>query len=274
MALFSEKYGYLKPREVIIREQITEPIQNSIYNWLVRLWNNNAYYHRFDRHEIEAYVWEYFLNNRVHSFNCRDGIIRRYILSESPAWYKKLDLIEVVCQQTNQMFPAANLCIDFLNSEFERHYFAYRYIDGHIVEITSEEEIKAIEEALTTPTEGVKTHLHTALNHLSASQGKSDYRNSIKESISAVECMCRAITGENTLGKALNQMEAKGVSINSTLKSAFEKLYGYTNNPDTGVRHALMDDANAPTSAEATYMLITCSAFINYVNTKMQQTNG
>ena len=51
-------------------------------------------------------------------------------------------------------------------------------------------------------------------------------------------------------------------------KSAFEKLYGYTNNPDTGIRHALIDDTNIPTSAEATYMLVTCSAFINYLNTK------
>ena len=59
MALFSERYGYLKPREVIIREQITEPIQNSIYNWLVRLWNNNAFLYRVDRRKIEAYVWEY-----------------------------------------------------------------------------------------------------------------------------------------------------------------------------------------------------------------------
>lgn len=275
MALFSERYGYLKPREVIIREQITEPIQNSIYNWYEILKRTNckgAY--PMDFSKIEKVIWVYFLNKRLNDFPYRPLIFQDYILNDYYEWYRKLDLIEFTCHHIIRENSNANLCVNFLNSEFERHNFAYRYIDGHIVEVTSEEEIKAIEEALTTPTEGVKTHLHTALNHLSVSQGKSDYRNSIKESISAVECMCRAITGENTLGKALNQMEAKGVSINSTLKSAFEKLYGYTNNPDTGVRHALMDDANAPTLAEATYMLITCSAFINYVNTKMQQTNG
>jgi hypothetical protein len=32
----------------------------------------------------------------------------------------------------------------------------------------------------------------------------------------------------------------------------------------------LMDDINIPTSAEATYMLVICSAFINYINMKMQ----
>jgi hypothetical protein len=82
--------------------------------------------------------------------------------------------------------------------------------------------------------------------------------------------LCRNVTNKNTLGKALNELEAKGITLNNTLKIAFDKLYGYTNNPDTGVRHALMEDTNAPTSAEAIYMLITCSAFINYLNTKLQ----
>lgn len=46
-------------------------------------------------------------------------------------------------------------------------------------------------------------HLQEALEKLSPS--KSDYRNSIKESISAVECLCREITGESTLDKALKK---------------------------------------------------------------------
>ena len=33
MKLFSERYGYIDPNDVIIREQITEPILNSILNW-------------------------------------------------------------------------------------------------------------------------------------------------------------------------------------------------------------------------------------------------
>ena len=233
------------------------------------LWDRNAYYiHGFKFRKIEEYVWLYFFNQRTDTFRHQDDIIRKYILSESPAWYKKLDLIEFVCNYINQIHPDANLCIDFLNTEFERHNFAYRYIDGHIVEITSEGEIKSIEEALTTPIEGVKTHLYTALKHLSAAQGQPDYRNSIKESISAVECLCREITGTSTLDDALKCLIKKGIVINPQMKQGFEKLYYYTSDKRTGIRHALMDDENAPTSAEATYMLITCSAFINYINTK------
>ena len=268
MKLFSERYGYLNPREVIIREQITEPIQNSIYNWITILCDRNSRkVERFNFHEVEENIWVYFLNNRLDTFRYDYDIIRKYILNESHAWYKKLDLIEEVCNQV-QKRSGTCLYIQYLNSEFERHNFAYRYIDGHIVEITSEGEIKSIEEALTTPIEGVKTHLHTALKHLSAAQGQPDYRNSIKESISAVECLCREITGTSTLDDALRCLIKKGIVINPQMKQGFEKLYYYTSDKRTGIRHALMDDENAPTSAEATYMLITCSAFINYINTK------
>lgn len=268
MALFSERYGYLSPRTVIIREQITEQIQNSIYNWITKVYNENCYSPDFDFRALEHDIWVYFLDQRIDEYKRQNDIIRRYILNEKFVWFRKLDLIEVVYEQLVKMSPKIQIFTEYLNNEFERHNFAYRLVDGRIVEITSEEEIKAVEQALITPIDGVRTHLQTALKHLSASQNEPDYRNSIKESISAVECYCRTIIGENSLGKALNKMEANGITLNTTLKSAFEKLYGYTNNPDTGIRHALIDDTNIPTSAEATYMLVTCSAFINYLNTK------
>lgn len=265
---FSERYGYVNPKEVFVREQLTESIQNSIYNWLRIIRDNNRDVYGFSYRNIEEYIWVFFLNQRWDTFSSSSDILARYILDEENPWYKKLDLIEVIYNKMKKSKSRCTTYIEFLNSEFERHNFAYRVVDGHIVEITSENEIKAIEEALTTPIDGVKTHLQTALKLLSASQGEPDYRNSIKESISAVECLCRTITGENTLGKALDKIEEMGGAINTTLKVAFEKLYGYTNNHDTGIRHSLMDDSNSPTSTEATYMLITCSAFINYLNIK------
>lgn len=268
MANFSERNGYENPREVIIREQINEPIQNSIYNWITIIYDNNSYTSLFNRGDIERCVWVYFLNQRIDRFNSRDDIIRSYILDDANIWYKKLDLIELFYSLVRDASSRVNLHIDYLNTEFQRHNFAYRMVEGHIVEITSEEEMKSIEDALTTPIDGVKIHMQTALKHLSASQGEPDYRNSIKESISAVECYCRVITGATTLGAALSNIEDNGVIINATLKKAMEKLYGYTNNPDTGIRHALLDDANPPTSAEAIYMLVTCSAFINYLTNK------
>jgi hypothetical protein len=84
------------------------------------------------------------------------------------------------------------------------------------------------------------------------------------------------MTGKNTLGEALNELANKGVEIPKVLKLGFDKLYGYTCNPDTGIRHALMVDEGAyvPSSAEAIFMMVSCSAFINYLNAKKAKDLG
>ena len=121
-----------------------------------------------------------------------------------------------------------------INNGFERLNFAYRIIDNKIVEITSTEEIAAIEESLENEKDNIKVHLKKALD-LYAKRPVADYCNSIKESISAVEAYCREKTGENTLGAALNKLEKSGVIIPPILKTAFDKLYAYTNQPDVGI---------------------------------------
>ena len=65
-------------------------------------------------------------------------------------------------------------------------------------------------------------------------------------------------------------VESNGIKIPKMLKDAFDKLYAYTNQKDTGIRHALMDNDGTyvPTSDEAMFMLVSCSAFINYLGKK------
>ena len=72
--------------------------------------------------------------------------------------------------------------------------------------------------------------------------------------------------------EALNKLKDNGLIIPPILKVAFEKLYAYTNQPDTGIRHALMDEDGiyTPASEEALFMLVSCSSFINYLNKKMK----
>ena len=42
----------------------------------------------------------------------------------------------------------------------------------------------------------------------------------------------------------------------------------YTNDSNTGIRHALMDGKELPGFEEAKYMLVSCSAFVNYIQGK------
>lgn len=295
MARFSERYGYTKASDVIIRERITPEIQNAICTCFDRLPRIVCSVRSCSEDAgrrwyicLEQYVWTQFLNERENNFNANfynPTIVSTDFIEEPfKNWYEKIDLLDFVIEYIyddderyySHRFNPSNVTVysmfvDMLNSEFERLNFAYRVVNKEIVEITSEQEIATIETAIDNTPRNIQLHLNRALE-LYAQRPEGDYRNSIKESISAVEAFCREKTGENTLGKALNKLEQNGIVFPAVLKQAFDKLYAYTNQPDSGIRHALMDDsgAYAPGGEEALFMLVSCSAFINYLGSKLE----
>jgi hypothetical protein len=180
-------------------------------------------------------------------------------------WYEVYDFIEFAAnnfseEETNKKF------IKTCNSVLETELSAYRFVGNVITQITSKEEIAEIEEALETPSKPVNAHLGNALKLLS-DRKSPDYRNSIKESISAVEALCRLITKNSnaTLGQALKEVETK-VGLHKALKNAFSSLYGYTSSSD-GIRHALLEETTL-SFEDAKFMLVSCSAFVNYLISK------
>jgi hypothetical protein len=270
---FSERYGYLKPSEVIIREQITSEIQNAICNCyddleenlrLISSINENLY------EELEKHIWTSFHNFKKSEYKAFSQICLNILESNEFEWYRKLDFIEetiIILRKYISHFDIESNFIDVLNSEFERLNFGYRIIENVIVEITSSQEINSIETAIENNKDNVRLHLNNALKLL-AQRPESDYRNSIKESISAVEAYTREITGDKGLNLA--KMESAGFKISPVLRKSFEIMYGYANDPATGIRHALMDETAEyiPGAEEALFMLVSCSAFINYLNRK------
>jgi hypothetical protein len=169
------------------------------------------------------------------------------------------DFLEVTLN--NSTFPVDLQAL--WNSMLEKHNAAYRLVDGVATRITSDVEIAAIETALDVKLKGVRTHVWSALEKLSDRQNP-DYRNSVKESISAVESLAQSITGDPkaTLGEALKVL-GPAVGMHGAFRDALSKLYGYTSDAD-GIRHAILDEPTV-THADALFMLVACSAFVNYV---------
>jgi hypothetical protein len=66
-----------------------------------------------------------------------------------------------------------------------------------------------------------------------------------------------------TLGDALKQLEKRGMRLHPALKEAFLKLYGFASN-EAGVRHGTSKPSDVDQSL-ANFMLVTCSAFVNYL---------
>ena len=152
-----------------------------------------------------------------------------------------------------------------INELFQREYVGYRFIDGEITPISDDIEVAEIEKSLDIEFQGCKSHIKKALGFLS-DRDNPDYKNSIKESISAVESICQIIAQNSkaTLGEALKKLEEHGVKIHEAMKKSFSSLYGYTSD-EGGIRHCEgMFESNV-TFEEAKFMLVSCSAFVNYL---------
>lgn len=189
--------------------------------------------------------------------------IRQYFFSCE--WYEVYDFLEFVIWYFNRM---RDELADSFNSMLERELSGFRFISGNAVDITDEQEIKMLKEVLSdTKYEGVSAHLKRALELLSDKK-KPDYRNSIKESISAVESIAKIITNkpQATLGDALKVLEKSG-KIHKALKNGFSSLYGFTSD-EGGVRHAMLEEPDL-SSADAKFFLLSCTSFVNYLKTQI-----
>jgi hypothetical protein len=185
-----------------------------------------------------------------------------------------LSLIEYLCPKINDfLFDCRRLYSNLkpeliyiaFNQLFEREYVGYRFVSEKIVPITDENEIAAVEEAINrNPHQKVAAYISNAVKEL-ANRGNPDYAKVIKESISAVEAMCQILVKKaSTLGEALKRLKDNGIGIHPALEEAFSKLYGYTSN-ENGIRHANINDDGTQAFEEAKFMLVTCSAFVNYL---------
>lgn len=192
--------------------------------------------------------------------------LKQYVLKAE--WHEVYDLIDSAANGPEE--SVREWFCECCNRALEENLSAFRFVGTQLTRLSSEEEIEAVSEALarTDKISGTRMHLKTAIE-LYSDRTSPDYRNSIKESISAVESICQFVSNKPkaTLGDALKSLRKKH-KIHPALNTAFDKLYGYTSNSD-GIRHGVLEEGTID-CADAQFMLVACSAFINYVLAKSE----
>jgi hypothetical protein len=182
------------------------------------------------------------------------------------AWHFPFDIFEELLEGAKDMAHDPHLVGSLIRNALERENQAYTFVGGRFVERMTLQEIESVETGLQIPIEGVRVHLTDALQKLSDRENP-DFRNSIKESISAVESACRHLTKrENAmLPDALKLLDSQR-PFHPAFRESLVKLYGWTSD-EGGIRHAIKD-ADKVERADAQYMLVACSAFVNYLMTR------
>jgi hypothetical protein len=280
---FSQRIGKRKLKVELEKENLSPELKNSLWTLVLELTieskdKNTDMYGRekwSPRSKFFRSVWMHFFKRPIDNLAIQYGnyygqVNYRDAQSEIREWYYEadwdlaLDFIEFCVNYDDNLHDYP------FNDFLKREMSAYRFVDGNLVEINSKEEIIEIESAIKNSNKfnSVRTHLKRAIE-LYADKKNPDFRNSIKESISAVESLSKIIVQDNktTLGKALKAIEKKH-NIPNSLKNAFSALYGYTSD-EGGIRHSLLERNVKIDLEEARFMLIACSAFVNYLISKI-----
>lgn len=266
---FSDRYGIKSENTDIQIDDFDTRTRTKMANYM-----NSIIYCCYEDQLLSEEVQIFIRNIRMnvylldvdysHHYSLSDTI---HILTETihnNSYDSVLSVIEYVCRTIAEYRKSEKPYILY-NDLFEKEYVGYRFVDGLITPITDMNVVGSIEKAIVSTDQQVNEHFKKALALIS-NREKPDYENSIKESISAVEAECNLINGRaGTLKEILNELEKnKKVNIHPALREAFIKLYGYTGD-GKGIRHAGQIGGENASFAEAEFMLISCSAFVNYL---------
>jgi len=283
---FSRRFGYVEPVADLSEKDMPDSLRAGIWDatrmfFMEKIssgggYDGVGYSPAFE--QLSAQIWFQFFRKPIDSRprNPHDArkLVREKILYsfEFHEVYSFIEFLAELNYREDQDWGDALISkkfVRFCNNVLERERASFRFVGPLLVKITDEEELAEIHSAIAESSSvGVRKHISAAAEKYSSTT--PDYRNSIKEAISAVESAAYFLLGEKTDGlrSALKKISARYI-IHPAMQQGFEKLYGYTSDQD-GIRHAILEEKEI-TQSEARYMLISCSAFANYLVSLRQE---
>lgn len=274
MRRFSERNSYKPIRQQIQKESVDKQTRTLLWNYLkIALWDDwESYRYGWTTHseqinQLTRRLWIHHFNFSLDSLpefepwesNGAYAIIKRYFMECK--WFEVYDFLEFVVE--NWSGQGEEQIVSGLNSILEKELCGFRFIGKQITPITDESELEAIDQAALRAPDAVKRHMMRAVELLS-DRRSPDYRNSVKEAISAIEALCQTVTGDEkgTLGKLLGKIDG----LHPAFKAALSSMYGFTSDAE-GIRHSLLNEPTL-TFTDAKFFLVQAAAFVNYISGK------
>lgn len=189
---FSDRIGVTTPQQVLLLDQISVALRNSLWNFLLSwLFRGRDEDYRSSGVTIAKRFFKYPVDSLPKYGFQRKGWLRAYFFNDDTRWYQIYNLLEfiIVNGPILRSYMKPEKTIPAVNKVLEEEMSGYRFVNGQLAPITNEGEVSAIstaiEQADSLGFSGVRTHLDESLS-LMSKKPTPDYRNSIKESISGV----------------------------------------------------------------------------------------
>ena len=225
-----------------------ERLRNAIWNFLLDLYLGS-------RTRICS-VWTEVLGRRAdelsgNQFSALKALREWYLRAP---WNEVYDVFEHLITKYS-----SRDAISSGNAMLVREGSGYRFISGVLVPVTNDIELTSVEAASAHigSFKGASQHIVQAVRHL-GDRDNPDYRNAIKESISAIESAVEVATGQADFRKGVQKL-----GMHSQLGQALVNLYQWASDEE-GIRHAMTEDSRVGI-AEARCIVVTSSALVNYL---------
>lgn len=199
MPTFSQRIGVKPTRTILQLDSMDDDLRNGLWNVCYDRLFKYFLQKYFSPHEdrLVGGLWRSFFKLRADEIPSYGRDVVKFLKTHffEATWNEVYDLIEFVAQVGSQI-DAYHEFPQRCNYILQREMAGYRFSGTTLVRITDTEELQAIHDAsnLSTPFQPVRAHISRAIA-LFSDRKSPDHRNSIKESISAVEAMCKIITG-------------------------------------------------------------------------------
>ncbi len=272
---FSEREGFQQVSTALQVDDMDAALRNGLWSVTHAVFFEGKTHYNLQDHPalrvLATRLWFGFFKEPLDQVPRSVGAVSQHVRGwwmGTAQWWQVYDLVEflVVEYDDDQVSDRAR---DLYNHVFEQERAAFRFVGSTLTRLTAAEEVAAVERALqdTSQMAGVRHHLHRAVELL-GDRSSPDYPNSMKEAISAVESVCRRLSGKQnaTLADGFDALERAGVPLHGALVRGFKALYGYSSDAD-GIRHAALDVPSVKVE-DATYFLVSCSAFVGYLIAK------
>jgi len=279
--MFSDRLGITKPKAILQVDAIDVDLRNGLWECCCEFYLKNFGESQYVGPTLSPILKDLYVNHFKRTSDNIDSYVvgevsKLKLLFYQLKWYEIYNFIEFLSGSASRNIKAgqsgAILRPEAHDEQFrkrvdfflEREKSGFRFVDGMVAPISSSMEVAAVSEAASIGDSfaGARSHIQQAVL-LFSRKPAPDYRNTIKEAISGVESVVRVITGDPkaTLGDGLKKLEEMK-PLHTAFKQAMDKLYGYTRD-EGGIRHSLIDLGKVD-EADAKFMLLTCSAFINF----------
>ena len=276
-ASFSQRQGYVRPKEIVYRDELPEKLRQPIIDILRRSFNWNFLWERIEALFNPYGIDEWPSTGQPKTISKEEDnpnfIAAKRVLLRCE-WFRLYDLIEDLYGQLDfhdtelrnedeefQAYPFQQK----LNEYFEYAGIGWKLADGKIIARgddafehavrTSETELKAAGRS----TAGER--IESAIRNLSL-RPKPDFSGAVSHATSAMECVLHDITGKGmTLGEYVKK---RSDLFPGHLKKALEGVWGYAS--EEGARHG--KEGVEPLREEAEFIVGIAAALTAYLNRK------